>query len=193
VTNRLQPTPSQTVGPFFAFGLTARQYGYDFDQIAGERIKREGMNETPIRIVGQIFDGAGAPVSDALVEVWQADASGAYPDTSAFADPTAFHGFGRSGTGSRKDGRFAFATIKPGGHDGEAPHLNVILTMRGLLLHVFTRIYFSDEEDANAADPVLALVPEQRRRTLIANRVGEGSYRFDIRMQGDEETVFFDV
>ncbi len=193
MTNRLLQTPSQTVGPFFAFGLTARQYGYDFDQVAGERISREGINGTPIRIVGQIFDGAGALVSDALVEVWQADASGAYPDTSAFADPTAFHGFGRSGTGSTKDARFAFDTIKPGTHNGEAPHLNLILTMRGLLLHVFTRIYFSDEVDANAADPVLALVPEQRRKTLIANRVSEGSYCFNIKMQGDEETVFFDI
>ena len=93
---------------------------------------REGMRWTPVRIAGQVLDGAGSPIGDALVEIWQADASGSYPDEAAFADPEAFQGFGRSGTGSRQDACFAFDTIKPGGHDGEAPHLNVIVTMRGL-------------------------------------------------------------
>jgi protocatechuate 3,4-dioxygenase, alpha subunit len=142
---------------------------------------------------GRDFDGAGALIEDALIEVWQADAEGSYPDETAFADRGAFHGFGRCGTGADATRRFVFDTIKPGGHDGEAPHLNVIVTMRGLLLHLFTRIYFADEAAANAVDPVLALVPEQRRGTLIARLVQPGLYHFDIEMQGDDETVFFDV
>ena len=191
--NRLVQTPSQTVGPFFAYGLTARQYGYDFDQIADETIAREGTPGMPIEISGQVFDGAGAIVPDAMIEVWQADADGTYPDAAALADPNAFHGVGRSGTGFDKTARYVFRTIKPGGHDGEAPHLNLIVMMRGLLLHLFTRVYFPDEAEANDRDPVLSLVPEQRRHTLIAQRVREGVYRFDIRMQGDDETVFLDV
>ena len=193
MSNRLRQTPSQTLGPFFAYGLTARQYGYDFDQLADGRIAREGTKGARIRVTGQVFDGAGAPIEDAMVEVWQADADGRYPDAAAFADRDAFHGFGRSGTGADPACRFVFDTIKPGGHDGQAPHLNVILTMRGLLLHLFTRIYFVDEAAANETDPVLALVPQARRHTLIARLVEPGLYRFDIRMQGDDETVFFDV
>jgi protocatechuate 3,4-dioxygenase alpha subunit len=193
MSNRLRQTPSQTLGPFFAYGLTARQYGYDFDQLADGRIARDDTKGTRIRVTGQVFDGAGAPIEDAMVEVWQADADGRYPDAAAFADRHAFHGFGRCGTGADPACRFVFDTIKPGGHDGQAPHLNVILTMRGLLLHLFTRIYFADEAAANETDPVLALVPEVRRNTLIARLVQPGLYRFDIRMQGDDETVFFDV
>ncbi|WP_159717472.1 protocatechuate 3,4-dioxygenase subunit alpha [Geminicoccus flavidas] len=193
MSNRLRQTPSQTLGPFFAYGLTARQYGYDFDQLADGRIVRDDTKGTRIRVTGQVFDGAGALIEDALIEVWQADADGRYPDAAAFADCNAFHGFGRSGTGADPACRFGFDTIKPGGHDGQAPHLNVVVTMRGLLLHLFTRIYFADEAAANEADPVLALVPQARRNTLIARLVQPGLYRFDIRMQGDDETVFFDV
>jgi protocatechuate 3,4-dioxygenase alpha subunit len=193
MTTALLQTPSQTVGPFFACGLVARQYGYDFSQIVGETMRREGMAGEPVRISGQVFDGDAIPIVDALVEVWQADASGTYAGEKAFADPAAFHGFGRSGTGSNEEYRFQFETIKPGGHDGEAPHLNVIVSMRGLLLHAFTRIYFADEAAANAIDPVLALVTADRRETLIARLTGRGAYRFDIRMQGAGETVFFDV
>jgi protocatechuate 3,4-dioxygenase alpha subunit len=193
VSNLLQQTPSQTVGPFFAFGLTAWQYGYDFDQLADGRIAREDTPGTRIRVAGQVFDGAGMPVEDALIEIWQADAAGHYPDESAFMDRHTFHGFGRCGTGADATRRFVFDTVKPGGHNGEAPHLNVIVTMRGLLLHLFTRIYFADEEAANAMDPVLALVPEERRGTLIARQARPGLYHLDIKMQGDDETVFFDV
>lgn len=193
MSNRLRQTPSQTLGPFFAYGLTARQYGYDFDQLADGRIARDDTKGIRIQVTGQVFDGAGAPIEDAMVEVWQADADGRYPGAAAFADRGAFHGFGRSGTGADPARWFGFDTIKPGGHDGQAPHLNVILTMRGLLLHLFTRIYFEDEAAANGTDPVLALVPEARRHTLIARLVQPGLYRFDIRMQGDDETVFFDV
>jgi protocatechuate 3,4-dioxygenase alpha subunit len=193
VSNRLPPTPSQTVGPYFAYGLTARQYGYDFTQLADGRIARDGTPGTRIRVAGQVFDGAGVPVDDALVEVWQADAAGRYPSEADFADPAAFHGFGRCGTGADATGRFVFDTVKPGANADGAPHLNVVVLMRGLLLHAYTRIYFADEASANSADPVLALVPEERRGTLIARALGDGRYHFDITMQGDDETVFFDV
>jgi protocatechuate 3,4-dioxygenase alpha subunit len=140
-----------------------------------------------------VLDGAGAPIPDAMIEVWQADAMGRYAGAADFADPGAFHGFGRIGTGASPDASFTIETIKPGAHGAEAPHLNLIVFMRGLLLHAFTRIYFSDEAAANAACPVLALVPPERRGTLIAQREKDGLYRFDIHMQGEDETVFFDV
>lgn len=194
--NLLPQTPSQTVGPFFAFSLAARQYGYDFPQIATSVIARPGTPGEHIRVTGQVIDGEGVPIPDSLMEVWQADAAGNYASPAAFADRDGFHGFGRCGTGTDADMRFVFDTVKPGGHDGEAPHLNLIVTMRGLLLHAFTRLYFSDEADANARCPVLALVPAARRKTLIAARedtAGGPVYRFDIHMQGPDETVFFDV
>ncbi|HUG60529.1 MAG TPA: protocatechuate 3,4-dioxygenase subunit alpha [Methylomirabilota bacterium] len=187
------PTPSQTVGPYFAYGLTARQYGYDFDQLGGSAIARPDTPGAHIRLSGQVFDGAGAVIDDAMIEIWQADAMGVYPSEEAFADPAAFHGFGRCGTGADQSLSFVFDTVKPGGHDGQAPHLNVIVFSRGLLLHAYTRIYFPDEEAANAADPVLALVPELRRSSLIAHKVSENRYRFDIVIQGDDETVFFEI
>jgi protocatechuate 3,4-dioxygenase alpha subunit len=196
MSNLVPPTPSQTVGPFFAFGLAASQYGYDFPQIATGTMARAETPGEHIRLTGRVIDGAGEPIPDALIEIWQADASGAYPSPESFADRNAFHGFGRFGTGTDPEMRFAFETVKPGRHGKEAPHLNVILTMRGMLLHAFTRIYFSDETTANAECPVLALVPAERRRTLLANREetpGGPVYRFDFHMQGDEETVFFDV
>jgi protocatechuate 3,4-dioxygenase alpha subunit len=194
--NLLPQTPSQTVGPYFAFGLAAVQYGYDFSQIATGAVARAETPGEHVRVVGRVIDGAGEAIPDALVEVWQADAEGLYPAPEAFEDKNAFHGFGRVGTGTDPENRFIFDTVKPGGHGGEAPHLNVILTMRGLLLHAFTRIYFSDEAKANAACPVLALVPAERRQTLIARRretPGGPVYDFDIHMQGNDETVFFDL
>ena len=147
-----------------------------------------------IRVEGRVFDGAGATVPDALIEIWQADAQGRYAHP---ADPhggnASFKGFGRFGTGTDKQRRFIFATVKPGAVDAEqAPHLNVIVTMRGMLLHAFTRIYFGDEP-ANAIDKALNLVPEDRRHTLIARPMGGNVYCFDIQMQGENETVFFDV
>lgn len=196
MSNLFPPTPSQTVGPYFAFGLAAVQYGYDFPQIATGSIARSETPGEHIRLVGRVVDGAGEPIPDALVEIWQADASGRYPSPEAFADRNAFHGFGRCGTGADPEMRFTFDTIKPGRHGEEAPHLNVILTMRGMLLHAFTRIYFSDEAAANAKCPVLALVPPERRKTLIAIRKdtpGGPVYHFDFLMQGPDETVFFDV
>jgi protocatechuate 3,4-dioxygenase alpha subunit len=191
-------TPSQTVGPFFAYGLTPEQYGYAFRSLAGARLAGEEVAGERIRIEGCVWDGDGQKVPDALIEIWQADAAGRYAHP---ADPrgsnAAFRGFGRCGTGTDKENRFAFETVKPGSPDGvQAPHVNVVVLMRGLLLHAFTRIYFDDEAAANARDPALAAVPASRRGTLIARREsGPGGtvYRFDIRMQGEGETVFFDV
>lgn len=191
-------TPSQTVGPYFACGLTPERYGHDLAGVARPSMIGEDTRGEPIRVVGQVFDGAGVPVTDAVVEVWQADAEGRYAHPAdERASNATFKGFGRCGTGSGGEGGFAFTTIRPGAiGDGQAPHLNVIVLMRGLLSHCFTRVYFGDRAEANATDPVLNGVPAERRGTLIATREATPSgvvYRFDIRMQGDRETVFFDV
>lgn len=187
-------TPSQTVGPYFAYGLTARQYNYQHSSIADGTVAGEEVEGERIRIEGRVLDGDGSPVPDAMIEIWQADAQGRYAHP---ADPrgsnAGFTGFGRFGTGTDPSCRFLFDTVKPGASaEGGAPHLNVIVFMRGLLTHVYTRIYFADEASANAGDPVLSAVPEDRRDTLIATRDGS-TYHFDIHMQGDRETVFFDV
>jgi protocatechuate 3,4-dioxygenase alpha subunit len=196
--SKLRQTPSQTVGPFFAYALTPEQYGYDFASIAGGVLAEGDVPGERIRIEGRVLDGKGDVVPDAMIEIWQADGQGRYAHP---ADPRgsniALKGFGRVGTGTDPESRFIFDTIKPGPVDGQqAPHINVIVFMRGLLLHAYTRIYFSDEAEANARDPVLASVPAERRRTLIAIRdekSGGAIYRLDIHMQGPSETVFFDV
>jgi protocatechuate 3,4-dioxygenase alpha subunit len=146
-----------------------------------------------------VLDGDGQVVPDAMLEIWQADAAGRYahPADGRASPNSAFKGFGRCGTD--KDGAFSFETVKPGAVPGpggkmQAPHVAIVLFSRGMLTHVFTRIYFADEA-ANAADPILALVPEDRRATLIARREdgAHPTYRLDIRLQGDGETVFFDI
>ena len=195
---RLGQTPSQTVGPYFAYGLTPEQYGYDLTAIASGVIAGAEIDGEHIRIEGRVLDGAGNVVNDAMLELWQADAQGRYAHP---ADPrgsnASFKGFGRLGTGTDVANRFVFDTVKPGSVDGrQAPHINVIVTMRGLPRHVHTRLYFSDETTANAADPVLAAVPAERRATLIALRTPTPKgivYRFDIHMQGPRETVYFDA
>jgi protocatechuate 3,4-dioxygenase, alpha subunit len=190
-------TPSQTVGPYFAYGLTATQYGYDFDQPFDATLALDGATGERIRLEGRVFDGDGTPIFDAMVEISQPDGEGRYPQTVEEAQQRGFRAFGRCGTGTDAQKRFVFHTVKPGAETpGEAPHINVIVTMRGLLVHAFTRIYFSDEATANAGDAVLLSVPEARRNTLIAERTEQGGavvYRFDIRMQGPDETAFFDV
>jgi protocatechuate 3,4-dioxygenase alpha subunit len=167
-------TPSQTVGPFFAIELP---YG------DGPYVVAEGT-EGAIWLRGRVIDGAGEPIPDAMVESWQADPKHA-----------GFRGFGRSGTDS--EGRWAILTLKPGpvpGLDGatQAPHLDLAVFARGLLHQVVTRVYFADEEQANAADPVLSTLEDAQRATLIAKRVGDG-YELDIHLQGPDETVFFAV
>jgi protocatechuate 3,4-dioxygenase alpha subunit len=190
----LRQTPSQTVGPFFSFGLAPEQYGYNFRSIAGSAVADDGTPGTRIRIVGRVFDGEGQPLNDALIEIWQADAEGRYAHP---ADPrssnAAFKGFGRTGTGTDPESRFVFDTVMPGSVAGQAPHINVIVLARGMLNHLYTRLYFEDQADANACDSILQSVPAERRATLLARRDGATTYRFDIRLQGDGETVFFDV
>lgn len=194
----LGQTPSQTVGPYFAYGLVPTQYGYPLASLFGAELAQPHTPGEPIVITGRVLDGRGEPISDALLEISQADAQGRRPRDRAEIAATGFRGFGRMGTGTLPGNVFAFRTVKPGPTpDGQAPHVDVIVSMRGLLVHAFTRIYFDDEAAANARDPVLAEVPAERRGTLIARREvqpgGTVVYRFDVHMQGETETVFFDV
>ena len=174
-------TPSQTVGPFFGVGLPFEK---------GEQVVPPG-SAGAIRIEGQVVDGNGEPVPDALLEICQPDDRGRYRKV-ADGETT---GFGRCRTDS--EGAFSFTTVKPGATpapDGraQAPHLNVTVFARGLLRHLVTRMYFPDETEANATDPALSLVEPARRETLIAKN-GGGVLHFDIRLQGEQETVFFAI
>jgi protocatechuate 3,4-dioxygenase alpha subunit len=189
-------TPSQTVGPYFAIGLAPHDIKWNVS-IGNNLITPDASGER-IRIEGRVLDGDGKPVNDSMLEIWQADASGRYaqPGDSRARTNAAFKGFGRTGTD--EDGGYFFDTVKPGsvpGPDGtvQAPHIVVAVFSRGMLRHQYTRIYFADEA-ANATDPILALVPSDRRATLIAKRAADRPvYGFDIRLQGEGETVFFDV
>jgi protocatechuate 3,4-dioxygenase alpha subunit len=176
-------TASQTAGPYW--------HMIDFPEWADllrPGSGNEGMAGERITLAGRITDGEGAPVVDALVEIWQAGPDGAYEE--------GFHGFGRCATDER--GEFRFATLKPGpvpgrGNATQAPHIQVAIFARGLMRHLVTRAYF-DGEARNAADPVLSMVDDPARRaTLLAKPAGGGSWRFDIRLQGEGETVFLDV
>jgi protocatechuate 3,4-dioxygenase alpha subunit len=191
---KLRDTPSQTVGPFFAYGLTAVQYGYDYTSIADDLMV--GADDARrIVITGCVYDGQGKVIPDAMIELIQADSSGKYRSEPLQKERVDFTGFGRLGTGTQVGNRFSFITLMPGTIDGQAPHINVILFMRGSLLHLYTRIYFGGEK-SNENDPLLKAVPSSRRKTLIANRSPRTDiteYRFDIHMQGNDETVFFDV
>ncbi len=189
-------TPSHTVGPFFAYGLTARQYGYDFTSLIDGQLTGPALHRSEqIIITGTIFDGHGTPINDALIELWQADPQGHYQTEPIDypAQPDAFVGVGRLGTGPTAGHRFSFTTLKPGATATDAPHINVILMMRGSLRTLYTRLYFSDETKANAEDPLLNSVSPSRRSTLIANQIETGLYQFDIWIQGEGETVFFDM
>ena len=194
---KLQQTPSQTVGPYFAYGLTPTQYGFDLKSLFTPVLAQPQAEGEHIRITGQVFDGDGNSVLDAMVEISQPDASGQPVTSVADAQAKGFTGYGRCGTGTLPYNHFAFHTVKPGAAmAGQAPFINVCVTMRGLLVHTFTRIYFDDETQANAQDAVLASVPAARRGTLVAKREVSGAgvvYRFDIHMQGKQETVFFDL
>ena len=159
-------TPSQTVGPFFHLGLAW---------------PRSPDAAGALTLTGQVFDGAGAPVPDALLEIWQADATGV-------PQP----GVGLQRTAVDADGRFSFQLLKPGATPGTAPHLVLTVFARGLLRQLHTRVYFPEDDASLDSDPVLALIPPARRATLIARRAGP-DYRFDIHLQGSQETVFFDV
>jgi protocatechuate 3,4-dioxygenase, alpha subunit len=190
-------TPSQTVGPWFKYGLTpGSDYAYR-DTFSRSAVTPDAEGER-IRIKGRVLDGDGKPVPDAMVEIWQADAAGrlAHPRDSRARANTAFKGFARSDTAPA--GEYTFDTIKPGAVPGpggktQAPHILFALFSRGILRHLYSRMYFAEETTANAADPILALVPAERRHTIIAKRDAEGTYVFDLRMQGGDETVFFDI
>ena len=180
-------TASQTVGPFYRIGLE-KLYVSDLAPLAADGDK--------ISVHGRVVDGDGKPVEDAVLEIWQANAQGRYahPDDAQEKPLTpGFKGFGR--VPADENGGFRFTTIKPGrvpgpGEAVQAPHLLIAVFMRGLLIHLFTRMYFPDDP-ANEADPVLKLVPAERRSTLIARKAGAG-LEWDVTLQGANETVFFD-
>jgi protocatechuate 3,4-dioxygenase alpha subunit len=190
-------TPSQTVGPYFAYGLCPEQYNFDLKSLFTPSIAdRESMGQH-ISIVGQVFDGDEKVIGDAVIEMVQADSTGRYVTSVAEARESGFRGFARVGTGTDPELRYVLDTVKPGSTGGDsAPHIDVIVLMRGMLLHAYTRLYFDDEPEANARDDVLALVPAERRATLIAKRepgTSNSIYRFDIHLQGPKETAFFDL
>lgn len=195
----LKQTPSQTVGPYFAYGLCPEQYNYDLKSLFTATIATPQAAGEHILLVGQVFDGDGKIVGDAMLEFTQVDSAGHYPASRDEIAQSGFTGFARVGTGTDAQNRYVVATVKPGkASDSEAPHIDVTVMMRGILTHAFTRVYFDDETAANALDAVLSSVPAGRRETLIARREpntanGLTIYRFDIRMQGEQETVFFDV
>jgi protocatechuate 3,4-dioxygenase, alpha subunit len=182
-------TPFQTVGPFFAICLS---------EAGCARIATENAIGRHIIIEGTVRDGAGAVVPDSLVEIWQANAAGRYAhpdDTQAKPLDPNFGGYGRAPTDD--DGRFIIETVMPGrvpGPNGtlQAPHLLLGILARGILTRLVTRVYF-DDEPSTPQDPILSLVPAERRATLIARHMGDDRYRFDLTLQGDGETVFFDV
>ncbi len=185
----LKETPSQTAGPYLHIGLIPEAAGIDVPHY-GISANTGLEGGTPIVITGIVRDGAGETVKDALVEIWQADSAGAFSSDA--------RGFARSHT-DFETGRFRFETVKPGSVawvDGsaQAPHVTVMVFARGINIQLQTRMYFADEADANAADPVLALIKEGRE-TLLAHpdALSNSTYRFDIVLQGNNETVFFDM
>jgi protocatechuate 3,4-dioxygenase alpha subunit len=176
-TTKIQ-TPSQTVGPYFAYSLTPEQYLYDFKSLVSNCIINSNENANLITIKGKIFDGENIPIPDAMIELWQNDGEHKF--------------FGRFGTGTDVDNHFIFETTKPKSIEGQAPYVTLIVFMRGQLIHSYTRVYFSDEEKLNSEDAILNGVPIERRNTIIAQKKA-GFYEFNIYMQGQNETVFFAV
>lgn len=203
----LPETPSQTAGPYVHIGLIPHQAGFDiFENSFGNVMAGRDTIGERIRVEGRVLDGTGAPCRDILLEAWQANAAGRYnhpadQQTDKALDPN-FRGWGRSGT-DFDTGLYTFETIKPGpvigrrGYNPMAPHVNIWLAARGINIGLATRMYFEDETALNESDPVLRMIePAIRRRTLLARREARSNgvvYVFDIRLQGDNETVFFDV
>jgi protocatechuate 3,4-dioxygenase alpha subunit len=196
----LKETPSQTAGPYVHIGLAPAAAGFSiFTRELGQSPLAADTPGTRIRIEGLVIDGTGAPVKDVLIEVWQADGAGIYPHP---ADPRhadcakGFTGWARV-IPDFDTGLWTLDTIKPGSVPGRsgrpmAPHISLWIVARGINIGLNTRLYFDDED--NSADPVLSLVEQPRRReTLLARRIAEGHYRFDIRLQGEDETVFLDI
>jgi len=201
----LHETPSQTGGPYVHIGLLPKQANIEvFENNFNNQLVKENTLGERIRLEGQVFDGLGLPLRDVLIEIWQADANGVYPSAADIqgkvVDPN-FLGWGRTGA-DFETGFWSFNTIKPGAVPGrkgttQAPHIALIIFARGINIGLNTRVYFEDEAEANAQDPVLKGIEwVPRRQTLIAKREerdGEVVYRFDIRIQGENETVFLDI
>lgn len=203
--SELKETASQTAGPYVHIGLAPKAAGFDiFEKNFTNVLAGPDTQGERIRIEGRVFDGSGTPVRDVLIEVWQANGAGKYnhpADRQEKPLDTSFRGWGRA-CSDFESGVYTFETIKPGsviGRNGRpmAPHVNLWIVARGINIGLNTRMYFSDETEANAKDPVLNLIEwEVRRKTLIAQRSEENGqvvYRFDINLQGPEETVFFDI
>lgn len=201
----LHETPSQTGGPYVHIGLLPKQANIEvFENNFNNQLVQEKTLGERIRLEGQVFDGLGLPLRDVLVEIWQADANGVYPSDADTQDKQAdpnFLGWGRTGA-DFETGFWSFNTIKPGAVPGrkgttQAPHIALIIFARGINMGLNTRVYFEDEAEANAQDPVLKGIEwAPRRQTLIAKREERDSevvYRFDIRIQGEDETVFLDI
>lgn len=199
----LKETASQTAGPYVHIGLAPGAAGFDiYRQELGWDIAGPNAKGERIRVEGIVIDGTGSPVKDVLLEAWQANADGIYAHPEGGGEvEDGFRGWGRVIT-DFATGEWGFDTVKPGSTPGrnigpQAPHINLWIVARGINIGLNTRLYFEDEADANAADPVLNLIEwERRRATLIAKRTerdGQTVYRFDIRLQGEEETVFFDI
>jgi protocatechuate 3,4-dioxygenase, alpha subunit len=172
-------TPSQTIGPFFHVAIPR----------AGEEQLVEPDAPGAVRVEGRLLDGAGDPVADGLIEIWQASSDGRYDDPK-------FNGFGRCATDA--EGHFGFITVKPGqvpqpGGLPQAPHINVSVFARGILHRLVTRIYFSDEEEANRGDPVLSSIDDLHARSTLVARRHDQVISFDVHLQGNQETVFFDI
>ncbi len=199
----LKETPSQTAGPYVHIGLAPGAAGFDiYARELGWDIAGPNARGERIRVEGVVIDGTGSPIKDVMLEAWQANADGIYahPEHPGEVEE-GFRGWGRVIT-DFETGEWGFDTVKPGpvpGRSGSlmAPHINLWIVARGINLGLNTRVYFGDEAEANADDPVLNLIEwERRRQTLIAHRVerdGQAVYRFDIKVQGEDETVFFDI
>ncbi|MES0810482.1 protocatechuate 3,4-dioxygenase subunit alpha [Roseibium sp. SCPC15] len=199
----LKETPSQTAGPYVHIGLAPGAAGFDiYKQELGWDIAGPNAAGERIRIEGRVIDGMGSPIKDVLLEAWQANAEGLYahPEHAGEVED-GFRGWGRVIT-DFETGEWAFETVKPGavtGNDGKvmAPHITLWIVARGINVGLHTRLYFEDESAANSVDPVINLIEwERRRKTLFAKRTerdGKTVYRFDIKLQGEDETVFFDI
>jgi protocatechuate 3,4-dioxygenase, alpha subunit len=182
---KFSQTPSQTVGPFFAYSLTAKQYGYNYNSIITDSLVDESVEGERILITGRIFDGQGNVIPDAIIELIQYFETDNQEIKSKIA---------RVGTGTSNDSSFTFTTIKPKAINGQTPFIGVIIMMRGSLHHLHTRLYFSDEN--NQQDSLLNSIPQDRRNSLIANKLQKNNqvfYEFNIRMQGENETIFFEI
>jgi protocatechuate 3,4-dioxygenase, alpha subunit len=182
-TTKLVPTPGQTIGPFYGYALPYEKGGELVNQA------REGA----VRLHGVVYDGNGDPIPDSMLEIWQADEDGSVPraDGSLVRDGYTFTGWGRVAVDNV--GHYTFTTVNPGPtEEGAAPFISLVVFARGLLNRLFTRIYLPEDTEALAKDKLLSSLDPERRRTLIAEREADGSLRFDIRLQGEGETVFLD-